>query len=32
MDELAVWSQALPKEEIGRLVESGRPGLLWNKE
>ena len=32
MDDLAVWSQALPKEEIGRLVESGRPGLLWNKE
>jgi len=32
MDELAVWSRALPKEEIGRLVEAGRPGLLWNKE
>lgn len=31
MDELAVWSRALPKEEIGRLVEAGRPGLLWNK-
>ncbi|MBM3983629.1 MAG: hypothetical protein FJ304_25835 [Planctomycetes bacterium] len=32
MDELAVWSRALPKDEIGRLVEAGRPGLLWNKE
>ena len=32
MDELAVWSRALQKEEVGRLVEAGRPGLLWNKE
>lgn len=32
MDELAVWGRALPKDEIGRLVEAGRPGLLWNKE
>jgi ferric-dicitrate binding protein FerR (iron transport regulator) len=32
VDELAVWSRALPKDEIGRLVEAGRPGLLWNKE
>ncbi|MFM8273016.1 MAG: LamG-like jellyroll fold domain-containing protein [Gemmata sp.] len=32
MDELAVWSRAVPKDEIGRLVEAGRPGLLWNKE
>jgi len=32
MDELAIWSRALPKEEIGRLVDAGRPGLLWNKE
>jgi hypothetical protein len=32
MDELAVWSRALQKEEIGRLVEAGRPGLLSNKE
>jgi len=32
IDELAVWSRALPAEEVGRLVEAGRPGLLWNKE
>ena len=32
VDELAVWSRALAKEEVGRLVEAGRPGLLWNKE
>jgi len=32
MDELAVWSRALPKEEVGRLVEAVRPGLLWNRE
>jgi hypothetical protein len=32
IDELAVWSRALPKEEVARLVEAGRPGLLWNKE
>ena len=31
MDELAVWSRALPKEEVGRLVEAGRPGLLWGE-
>jgi ferric-dicitrate binding protein FerR (iron transport regulator) len=32
VDELAVWSRALQKEEVGRLVEAGRPGLLWSKE
>ncbi len=32
VDELAVWSRALPAEEVGRLVEAGRPGLLWTKE
>lgn len=32
VDELAVWSRVLPKEEVGQLVEAGRPGLLWNKE
>lgn len=32
IDELAVWNRALPKDEVARLVEAGRPGLLWNKE
>jgi ferric-dicitrate binding protein FerR (iron transport regulator) len=32
IDELAVWSRALPASEIGQLVEAGRPGLLWSKE
>jgi hypothetical protein len=32
IDEVAVWGRALPAEEVGRLVEAGRPGLLWSKE
>jgi ferric-dicitrate binding protein FerR (iron transport regulator) len=32
IDELAVWGRALSAEEVGRLVEAGRPGLLWSKE
>lgn len=32
IDELAVWSRAMTKDEVARLVEAGRPGLLWNKE
>ena len=32
MDELAIWSRALPAAEVGRLVEAGRPALVWNKE
>jgi len=28
MDELAIWSRALPATEVGRLVEAGRPALV----
>lgn len=30
MDELAIWNRALPETEIQKLVEAGRPSLLWN--
>lgn len=32
IDELAVWGRALSAEDVGRLVEAGRPGLLWEKK
>jgi ferric-dicitrate binding protein FerR (iron transport regulator) len=32
VDELAIWSRALSKDELARLVEAGRPGMLWNNE
>ena len=32
VDELAIWSRALSKDELTRLVEAGRPGMLWNDE
>jgi ferric-dicitrate binding protein FerR (iron transport regulator) len=30
IDELAIWNRALPQAEVGELVETGRPGLIWN--
>jgi hypothetical protein len=32
IDELAIWNRALPQAEIGKLVEAGRPGLIWNHD
>lgn len=32
IDELAIWNRALPAEELKKLVEAGRPGLLWNEQ
>ena len=32
VDELAIWNRALSKDEVKRLVEAGRPGMLWNDE
>ncbi len=32
IDELAVWGRALPEDELKRLVEAGRPGLLWDEK
>jgi ferric-dicitrate binding protein FerR (iron transport regulator) len=32
IDELAIWNRTLTQAEIGRLVEAGRPGMLWSKE
>ena len=32
IDELAIWNRALPEDELSRLVEAGRPGLLWSDE
>ncbi len=32
IDELAVWERALPQGELKRLVEAGRPGLLWREK
>lgn len=32
IDELAVWGRALPQNELKRLVDTGRPGLLWNEK
>lgn len=32
IDELTVWSRAVPQDEVKRLVEAGRPGLLWNEK
>ena len=32
IDELALWSRALPENELKRFVEAGRPGPLWSKE
>jgi hypothetical protein len=32
VDELAIWSRALSKDEVLGLVEAGRPGMLWNDE
>jgi hypothetical protein len=31
VDELALWNRALSEDEVQRLVEAGRPGLLWNE-
>ncbi len=32
IDELAIWNRVLPLEELKKLVEAGRPDLLWNEE
>ena len=32
VDELAIWRRALSHEEVQRLVEAGRPEMLWNGE
>jgi len=32
MDELAIWSRVLPEEEIKRMPEVGRPGLIRSKK
>ena len=32
IDELAVWSRASTEDELHRLVEAGRPGLLWGED
>jgi hypothetical protein len=31
IDELAVWNRALLPTEIAKLVDVGRPGLMWSK-
>lgn len=30
IDEFAIWDRALSADELKKLVEAGRPGLLWN--
>jgi len=32
VDELAIWDRALTEEDVKKLVEVGRPGMLWNEE
>lgn len=32
IDELAIWSRALTEEELHKLVDAGRPGLLWGED
>jgi len=32
IDELAIWSRALAREELERLVKAGQPRLLWSEE
>ncbi|WP_404309031.1 LamG-like jellyroll fold domain-containing protein [Neorhodopirellula lusitana] len=32
MDEVAIWSRALKDDEISKLVDEGRPSLVWSSE